>query len=126
MDITVEYKQAIADLRALGCSEASHCQLLVNSDLEENVETSIKKGLNGATNEKHILPSPVENEGIDVAFCGVGVTTGRILDSSPGKFHKAPMRTPAGEDQLQETWRSLFTDPAAVSFEPYCPKPSDL
>ncbi len=117
-------KQAVADLRAQGCTETSHCQLLVDSDLEENVETSVKKILNGTTGKKTILPL-VENKGIDVTFCGLAVTTGRLVDSSSRGFRKAPLRTPAREDRLQEIWRSLFTNPAVVTFEPYCPKPSD-
>jgi len=118
-------KQAVADLRAHGCREISHCQLRVNSDLEENVEPSIKKSLNRTTEGKPILLSPVENQGIDVAFCGLAVTTGRLVDSSRG-FRKAPPRTPAREDRLREIWRSLFIKPAVVTFEPYCPKPGAL
>lgn len=116
--------QAVADLRAQGCTETSHCQLSVNSDLEENVETSIKKSLNGTTGEKTVLPL-VENKGIEVTFCGLAVTTGRLVDSSSSGFRKAPPRTPAREDRLREIWRSLFTQQAAVRFEPYCPKSSD-
>src|SRR5258708_7124952 len=41
-------KQALADLRAQGCNAASHCQLFVDSDLEENAEKSIKDALNRA------------------------------------------------------------------------------
>jgi hypothetical protein len=119
-------KQAVANLRAQGCGETSHCQLFVNSDLEENVEPSIKKRLNGTAGEKPTLPSPVENDGIDVAFCGLAVTTGRFVDSSSSGPYKTLRRTPAREDRLREIWRSLFTIPAAVSFEPYCPKANDL
>ena len=93
-------KQAVADLRAHGCTETSHCQLLVNSDLEENIETSIKKSLNGTTGEKTILPL-IESKGIDVTFCGLAVTTGRLVDSSSRGFRKAPPRTPAREDRLR-------------------------
>ncbi len=34
--------QGVADLRAHGCKWTSSCQVLVDSDLEENVERSIK------------------------------------------------------------------------------------
>jgi hypothetical protein len=119
-------KQAIADLRAQGCSQTSHCQVFVDSDLEENVEASIKKSLNRTVDEEFILPSPIENEGIKIAFCGLAVTTGRLVDSSSKGLRRAPARTPAREDRLREIWRSLFTQQAAVKFEPYCPKPSEL
>jgi hypothetical protein len=118
-------KQAVADLRAQGCSETSHCQLSVNSDLEENVETSIKKSLNETTGQKANLPL-IENNGIGVTFCGLAVTTGRLVDSSSKGFRKAPPRTPAREDRLRTIWRSLFTQQSTVTFEPYCPQPNEL
>lgn len=114
-------KQAVADLRAQGCTETSHCQLLVDSDLEENVETFVKKSLNGTSSKKTILPL-IENKGIDITFCGLAVTTGRLVDSSSKGFRKTPLRTPAREDRLREIWKSLFTQQAAMRFEPYCPK----
>lgn len=118
-------KQAVADLRARGCGETSRCKLLVNSDLEENVEMSIKKSLNSTAGGKTILPL-VENNGIDVTFCGLAVTTGRLADSSSRGFRNAPPRTPAREDRLREVWRSLFVNPGVVNFEPYCPAPISL
>ena len=114
-------EQAVADLRARGCTETSHCQLSVNSDLEENVEPSIKKSLNGTTGEKTILPL-IDNNGIDVTFCGLAVTTGHLADSSSRGFRKAPLRNSGREDRLRQTWLILFTRPETVRFEPYCPQ----
>ena len=116
-------KESISDLRGRGCGGGSHCELFVDSDLEENVETSIKKNLNRTTDGAHTPPQLIENEGIEVAFCGLAVTKGRFGDSSSGGFREAPPRTPTREDRLQQIWRSLFTNPGTVSFEPYCPKP---
>lgn len=118
-------KQAVADLRAKGCGETTHCRLLIDSDLEENVEPSVKKNLNGTIGKKNVLPL-IENNGIEVTFCGLAVTTGRLVDSSSKGFRNQPPRTPAREDQLREVWRSLFAQPETVMFEPYCPQPSAL
>jgi hypothetical protein len=87
-------KQAIADLRAQGCSQTSHCQVFVDSDLEENVETSIKKSLNIVGGGTRILPLPIDNDGIDVAFCGLAVTAGRIVD--PYRLATLAVRTGYG------------------------------
>jgi hypothetical protein len=115
-------KQAIADLHAQGCSGTSHCELFVDSDLEENVETSIKRSLNNPNGETRILPSPINNDGIDVVFCGIAVTTGRIVDPSGREIRKASPRNSRREDQLGQIWLKLFTNPEMLRFAPYCPK----
>jgi hypothetical protein len=116
-------KQAIAGLRADGCKEGSHCRALVDSDLEENVEVSIKETLNLVRNAKIVLPTPLDNRGIEISFCGLAATTGRVLHSSRREIRSGASRDSDRDDRLREVWRSLFADPAAVSFRPYCPKP---
>src|SRR5229473_1412430 len=37
--------RAVADLHARGCKPTSHCELFVDTDLEENVEPAIRKAL---------------------------------------------------------------------------------
>jgi hypothetical protein len=115
-------KQAVADLRAHGCNMATHCQLFVDSDLEENVETSIKKRLNPQRGGTSVLPSPINNDGIDITFCGLAVTAGRIVDPSGREIRSAAPRNSRREDRLREVWLSLFTKPETVRFEPYCPQ----
>ena len=116
-------KQAVADLRAHECKETSNCRIFVDSDLEENSEISIKEALNRARNRKLALPTPLDNQGIEVSFCGLAVTAGRIVNPSGMEMLRALPRDPGRDDRLRQVWRSLFTNPAAVSFEPYCPKP---
>lgn len=118
-------KQAIADLRAQGCSANSHCKLFIDSDLEENVETSIKKSLNNPSGGTRILPSPLNNEGIAVTFCGLAVTAGRIVDPSGRETRKASPHTSGRDDRLRQIWLTLFTGPEAVRFQPYCPQSRD-
>ena len=117
-------RQAIADLRAEGCTEVSHCVLQVDSDLEENVEAGIKSSLDRAR-KRNPLPAALDNDGIDVTFCGYAATAGRITDPTGREVRKFTGRNPAREDRMQQIWRSLFMSPERVKFEPYCPKPSN-
>jgi hypothetical protein len=113
--------QAVDDLRARGCKATSQCQLFVDSDLEENVEPSIRKRLNNGEGAKHISLPQVDNSGIDVMFCGVAVTDGRIHDRGEKGVRQFVARDSSHVHRLQEVWRSLFVEPAIVRFEPYCP-----
>ena len=117
-------RQAIADLRAEGCTEVSLCELQVDSDLEENVEAGIKSSLDRAR-KRNPLPAALDNDGIDVTFCGYAATAGRITDPTGREVRKFTGRNPAREDRMQQIWRSLFMSPERVKFEPYCPKPSN-
>jgi hypothetical protein len=118
-------KQAVADLRTQGCKLNSRCELFVDSDLEENVEPSIKKGLNAEDGGHIPLPS-IDNSGIGVTFCGLAVRAGRIVGPSGREIRKVPLHDPGRDDRLRQIWGSLFSKREAVRFEPYCPTPSDL
>lgn len=113
---------ATADLHAHGCKDASHCELFVDSDLEENVEAPIRRSLNGPGGGTHVPLPQLDNQGIDVVFCGLVVSVGRAVDSSGREVYKASPHNARRKDQLRQTWLSLFTRPQAVRFEPYCPQ----
>ncbi len=116
-------KQALADLKATGCAKGSDCKLWVNSDMEENVEPAIKSRLNGAGGRSS-LPAALDNEGIDVTFCGYASTAGRVLDPTGNeRVRSFGARNAAREDRMQNVWRSLFVNAQRVKFEPYCPTP---
>jgi hypothetical protein len=114
-------KQAIADLRAHGCKENSRCQVLVDSDLEENVEIPIKVALDRTRNRKLQMPTPLDNEGVEISFCGLAVTAGQIVNSSGKEIRNSVPRDPGRDDRLRQVWLALFTKPETVRFEPYCP-----
>jgi len=114
-------KQAVADLHARGCNAASDCRLFVDSDLEENAEVSIKDAFNRTHNPKLALPTPLDNQGVEVTFCGLAVTAGQIVDPSGKEVQLASPRDPGRDDRLRQVWRSLFTQSDLVKFEPYCP-----
>jgi hypothetical protein len=103
---------AIADLRAEGCGQTSHCQLYVDSDLEENADASIKRSLSVGRMQ---MQSPViDNGAIGITFCGIVETHGR---SAGGQFAQM---LGARYQLRKNVWISLFTQPGNVSFEPYC------
>lgn len=118
--------QAIADLRARGCRATSHCELFVDSDLEENVEPSITKSLNKNGGRQRVSLPSVDNTGIEVLFCGVAVTDGRIHDVAGKGTLKFVTRDSGRVNLLQEVWRSVFEQPALVRFAPYCPNSTQL
>ena len=118
--------QAIADLHARGCKPTSHCELFVDTDLEENVEPAIKKALLKNDGAKHISVSPVDNTGMGVVFCGVAVTDGRARDRSENAARQFVTRDSDRVKRTQEIWRSLFAAPGTVRFEPYCPNSTEL
>jgi hypothetical protein len=116
-------KQAVADLHAHGCKAASRCRVFVDSDLEENAEISIKDALNRTRNTKLVLPTPLDNQGVVVSFCGLAVTAGRIVNPWGREIQRATPRDQGRDDRLRQVWGSLFTQPELVRFEPYCPMP---
>lgn len=118
--------QAVSDLHAHGCKAAAHCELFVDTDLEENVEPAVRKALLKNDVPKHISLSPVDNVGIGVVFCGVAVTDGRVRDRSENAAPQFVTRDSGRVKRTQEIWRSLFAEPGTVRFEPYCPNSSDL
>jgi hypothetical protein len=115
-------RQALADLKAAGCAKGSGCKLWVNSDLEENVEPSIRSRLSRAGG-RGSLPAALDNEGIGVTFCGYASTAGRAVDPTGNGIRRFGARNPEREDRMQNIWRSLFVNAERVTFEPYCPKP---
>jgi len=118
--------RGVADLHAHGCKATSHCALFVDTDGEENAEPSIRKMLNQNDGGRHISLPRVDNAGIGVIFCGVAVTDGRF----PNVAEKGSRKFVTGDSdrvhRMQEVWRSLFTEPTSVRFEPYCPNSTEV
>ena len=116
-------KQALADLRAKGCNESSHCQIFVDSDLEENVEPFFQKSIQGTNRRRPALSAPLENAGVGISFCGFVATINHPVNSSGKETIKPMRREPDRDDRLRQVWISLVSDPEIVSFEPFCPNP---
>jgi len=118
--------QAVADLHARGCKATSHCQLFVDTDLEENVEPAIRKALLKDDGPKHISLSPVDNTNIGVIFCGVAVTDSHIHGRAENAGRQFVTSDSGRVKRTQEIWRSLFAEPGTVRFEPFCPNATEL
>lgn len=110
-------KRAAEHLRALGCREGMGCLLLVQTDGEENAETSIRRALSG-TRASAELPAPIDNTGISTTVCGFAATTGRA--DRPAIIRRNRNAERVG--RITETWRRLFAAPDLATFEPICPK----
>ncbi|HUZ93539.1 MAG TPA: hypothetical protein VMU57_01350 [Edaphobacter sp.] len=119
-------QQAIAELRADGCKAGSHCALWVSTDLEENGVRAIEERINSGRKVRSALPAPLDNTGIAVTLCGFAQTSGHLIGPSGREIGKPTIRDPHRDNRLQAVWRSLFTQPGLVRFEPYCPKPGIL
>jgi len=117
--------QGIADLRARGCKPTSHCKLFSDSDGKENAEPSIRKILETSDGQKHTSLPQIDNTGIEVVLCGVAVTDGRISDLAEKGGRKFVTGDSDRVHRMQEVWQSLFTEPTAVRFEPYCPNSTE-
>jgi hypothetical protein len=98
-------RRSIEHLRAAGCSKTRACYLFVQSDGLETVDPLLAKAL-AQPKGRLVLPPPVQNEGIRVAFSGFAVTNGkgRNVRLSEGR---------------QAVWQKVFTAPELVSFEPF-------
>jgi hypothetical protein len=118
-------KRAVADLRASGCKAGSGCRIWVSTDLEENGERGMRERILHSREAREPLPPPLDNEGIEVTFCGFSQTAGRVIDPSGREVRIGAARDPRRDDRLQAVWRAMFTSPELVSFEPYCPEPSN-
>lgn len=116
-------QQAIADLRTDGCKTDSQCELWVSSDLEENGVRAIEERIKHGTEAGGRLPKPLDNTGIAVTFCGFAQAAGHLVAPSGREIGKAVVHDPHRDDRLQTVWRSLFSCPQLVQFEPYCPQP---
>jgi hypothetical protein len=124
--IFLAVQQAVADLRADGCKKGSRCALWVSTDLEENADRAIENRINRGRHAARLPARALDNTGIAVTFCGFAATAGRLVGSSGREIGKAVTRGPRRDDRLQAVWRSLFTRPESVEFQPYCPEPAIL
>jgi hypothetical protein len=107
-------QQGIAHLRApaSGCGPESRCYYLVKTDLDEDVQPALRSLMQRAAKSGDVevpagLARSINNDGIQVTFCGVSEV--------------APRRTSgAARETRQRIFTELFTSPELVSFQPFC------
>jgi hypothetical protein len=118
--ILIAIKRAVEHLRGLGCSPDSGCVVYVQTDLEETGDPQVKVALNHQRQPHQTLPTPVNNDGISVVLSGIAETVG-VSKASKGKSKALTRTRDTGRaGRIESVWRSLFTSPDRVTFEPYC------
>src|ERR1051325_3072667 len=118
--IYLSVKRAIEYLKAIDPNGTSDLYLFVQSDLEENVEESIKSAIRASSKVKGNLPSPLDNSRVNITFCGYSETSSQYIDIRGQVKQGTPMRNAKSTDRLLEVWPSLFTHPELVTFNPVC------
>jgi hypothetical protein len=124
--IYLAIRRAVEYLRAQGCDGRTKCKVFVQSDLEELSEKSIKQLLTEPTRRDQktqtpLLPTPIDNVGIDLMICGLSETAG----DSPIEGKKrtlTPKHDAQRADRIRAVWEKLFTDAKRVGFNSFCPK----
>jgi len=115
---------ALADLRAHGCNGSSGCKLFVDSDGEETVEATVRKGIERSAKRSSL--TPLNNGGIDVVFCGLAARHTLGNDRSTNRLQRSRSRLAGDPYRIEEIWRPLFTERDGVTFAPYCPQSSGV
>jgi hypothetical protein len=124
--IFLAIKRAVEQLRALGCEPSGNCTVYVQSDLEENGDAQIKAALNHSGKTQPPLPSPIDNDGINIVLVGVAETSGTITTARAQALQLTKPHDSGRADRIKAVWIRLFTDPSRLTFEPYCTSvPSD-
>jgi hypothetical protein len=118
--IFLAFKRAVEYLKNLGCDDTSGCEILAQTDLQENADAQIKAVLSGASKDFKNLPAPLNNQGITIKICGVSQTKGLVIDKKGNKTQLTQNRNASRVDFIQEVWKKLFTHPELVVFSSYC------
>lgn len=118
--IFLAVKRALEQLHAAGCGEKSDCRLFIRSDGEETEESWLRESILRQRIPKDGPPVSLDNRGIKVRWCGFAETRGVLVEKKK-KRSLTPERNAARSDFILSTWRSLFSEPDNVVFEPFCP-----
>ena len=108
--IYLAVRRGVQYLRAQGCEPGTTiCYLVVVSDGQETVEPAMVDALNGRAAPNNLKNLATNNESIRILFCGLSQTNAMT-----------PERTSASSERLEAVWKSMFTAPDLVSFDPFC------
>jgi hypothetical protein len=111
--------------RAVEMAEASGAvrrKIYVQSDLEENTDTSIRRGNASRTfDQKNVI----DNARVEICFCGFAETRA-FKKTAPGRVTRMTRaRTSSAVDRLRSRWSAMFSNPALVTFLPFCARSAD-
>ena len=113
-------KRGVEHLRSVGSPDDSR-YLFIQTDGEETVNLQVKRAID-APNTKLNLPTPIQNAGVRITFCGMAETVGTAVAADNKVRHMSKQRDAQRSDRLREVWLGVFTDPQLVNFEPFCSK----
>ena len=119
--IFLAVKQSVEQLKSQRNSREGEYHLYVHSDLEETANRDIRKALDAQPGAPLKLPQKIDNTGVTVVFYGYAETTGQVTNARGQRRQMTRTRTPQSVDRLREVWSALFSQPALVSFVPFCP-----
>ncbi len=126
--IYLAIRRAVEYARAHGCDGRNQCVVYVQSDLEELSERSIRDSISGSgpaeRRNRLLLPTSIDNNGIDVKICGLAETAGTV-ETAGDRRTLTPKHDARRADEIVRIWRKLFTDPNRVGFNSHCPKAID-
>jgi hypothetical protein len=106
--------------RSKKCGSDSRCVVYVDTDGNENVEPSLKAKLQGLPLSRHESVVLLDNSGVDVRFCGLAERTVDVAERKGLGGRREAFRSHKNPTHMEDVWRSFFTHPDQVSFEPYC------
>lgn len=109
-------KYSLAHLRGgeYQCGAKHPCTLLVKTDLDDDAQPELRQVIGRSIKDPAVavpgsLARSLDNMGIEVAFCGTAEVKPRAEGSASSSL-----------ESRMRIWRELFTDPANVTFRPYC------
>lgn len=111
--IFLAIKRATEHLARNGCKPGSDCALFVQTDGEEMSDMQIRRALDQSQATKIALTPRIHNDGVKVIFVGLAQINGSA------QTNRKRVKTDRLE-RIKEVWRSLFSNPDDVSFEPFC------
>ncbi len=118
-------ERMLESLRVQGCMKGVECAIWVDSDGEENALLPLEQRLEGISPKRTDAVAPLDNTGISVHFCGLAETSVDPAKLTTSGDRRAIFRTHRAPDHVADVWRSIFNDPAGVSFAPFCPQPAN-
>lgn len=121
--IFLAIKRGIEQLRANGCTKDSLCYLLIHTDGEETEEKTFVRELSRSKRADKHPPVIIDNQGIQVTFCGLAEVVGEYKNKKGHTRRIAKDRNALRIDRIQEVWLSAFNHPELVTFEPFCNQP---
>lgn len=92
--------------------------VFVQTDGEEFNDEKIKSALNARPGSPIKTSAKINNDNVRVIFCGIAETTGATQGNKAQR--KSRDRNWQRAERIREVWKSVFTNPDLVRFEPFC------